>query len=71
MEGEAKIAGVVRIGGFTSFIRTVLIPRLPEWRSQYPQLQIRIVEDDYPALMCQWPLVSAHRRPVNRPTGGP
>lgn len=51
MEGEAKIAGVVRIGGFTSFIRTVLIPRLPEWRSQYPQLQIRIVEDDYPALM--------------------
>lgn len=51
MEGGAKVAGVVRIGGFTSFVRTVLIPRLPEWRSQYPQLQIRIVEDDFPALM--------------------
>lgn len=51
MEGGAKVAGVVRIGGFTSFIRTVVIPRLPEWRSAYPQLQIRIVEDDFPALM--------------------
>lgn len=51
MEGGAKVAGVVRVGGFTSFIRTVVIPRLPEWRNQYPQLQIRIVEDDFPALM--------------------
>lgn len=51
MEGGAKVAGMVRIGGFTSFIRTVVIPRLPEWRSEYPQLQIRIVEDDFPALM--------------------
>jgi molybdate transport repressor ModE-like protein len=51
MEGGAKITGVVRVGGFTSFVRTVVIPRLPEWRSQFPQLQIRIVEDDFPALM--------------------
>ncbi len=51
MEGGANVAGVVRLGGFTSFVRTVVIPRLPEWRNQYPQLQIRIVEDDYPALM--------------------
>lgn len=51
IEGGAKVAGVVRIGGFASFIRTAVIPRLPEWRSQYPQLQIRIVEDDFPALM--------------------
>ena len=51
IEGGAKIAGVVRVGGFTSFVRTVVIPRLPEWRSQYPQLQIRIVEDDFPDLM--------------------
>jgi molybdate transport repressor ModE-like protein len=49
--GAAKIAGVVRVGGFTSFVRTVVIPRLPEWRSQYPQLQIRIVEENVPALM--------------------
>lgn len=51
MESGAKVAGVVRMGGFTSFIRTAVIPRLPEWRTQYPQLQIRIVEDDFPALM--------------------
>ena len=51
MESGANISGVVRLGGFTSFIRTVVIPRLPEWRSQYPQLQIRIVEDDFPALV--------------------
>jgi molybdate transport repressor ModE-like protein len=51
IEGGARIAGVVRVGGFTSFIRTVVIPRLPEWRIKYPQLQIRIVEDDFPDLM--------------------
>lgn len=51
MQGEAQIAGVVRVGGFTSFMRTVVIPRLPEWRSQYPELQIQIVEDSFPALM--------------------
>ncbi|MCD4853289.1 LysR family transcriptional regulator [Arthrobacter sp. AK01] len=51
MQSEVNIAGVVRVGGFTSFMRTVVIPRLPEWRSQYPQLQIQIVEDSYPALM--------------------
>ncbi|MDQ0000363.1 LysR family transcriptional regulator [Pseudarthrobacter sulfonivorans] len=51
IEGGATVAGVVRVGAFTSFIRTVVIPRLPEWRTQYPQLQIRIVEDDFPAMM--------------------
>lgn len=51
IEGGARIAGVVRVGGFTSFVRTVVIPRLPEWRTLYPQVQIRIVEDDLPALM--------------------
>ncbi|WP_104174462.1 LysR family transcriptional regulator [Arthrobacter sp. Y81] len=51
IEGGAKVEGVVRVGGFTSFVRTVVIPRLPDWRTQYPQLQIRIVEDDFPALM--------------------
>ncbi|MFK0041509.1 LysR family transcriptional regulator [Paenarthrobacter sp. NPDC090517] len=51
MQSEVNIAGVVRVGGFTSFMRTVVIPRLPEWRNQYPQLQIQIVEDSFPALM--------------------
>ena len=51
MQSEVNIAGVVRVGGFASFMRTVVIPRLPEWRSQYPQLQIQIVEDSFPAVM--------------------
>jgi molybdate transport repressor ModE-like protein len=51
MEAGAKVAGVVRVGGFTSFVRTVVIPRLPEWRIRYPQLQIRLIEDDFPALL--------------------
>lgn len=51
MQGGATIEGVVRVGGFTSFVRTVVIPRLPGWRTQYPQLQIQIVEDDFPVLM--------------------
>lgn len=51
MADGTNVAGAVRVGGFTSFIRTVVIPRLPEWRKQFPQLQIRIVEDDFPALM--------------------
>lgn len=42
---------LARIGGFTSFVRTVVIPRLREWRHQYPQLKIDVVEDDFPVLM--------------------
>ncbi|CAH0278529.1 hypothetical protein SRABI83_03853 [Arthrobacter sp. Bi83] len=42
---------MVRVGGFTSFVRTVVIPRLPEWRIRYPQLQIRLIEDDFPDLL--------------------
>jgi DNA-binding transcriptional LysR family regulator len=53
MEGGAKVEGLVRVGGFTSFVRTCVIPRLPEWRSQYPKLQVQIVEDDFPVLMRQ------------------
>ena len=29
------------------------------------------IERALPPYLCQWPLVSAHRRPVNRPAGGP
>ncbi|MCA4131611.1 LysR family transcriptional regulator [Arthrobacter sp. M4] len=51
MESGAELSGIVRVGGFTSFLRTTVVPRLPQWREQYPQLQIRIVEDDVPSLM--------------------
>ena len=49
--GEAELEGAIRIGGFTSFLRSVLVPRLPEWRGRYPRLRIQVVEDDLPALM--------------------
>lgn len=49
--GGPTVEGVVRVGGFTSFVRTVVIPRLREWRHQYPQLKIEVVEDDFPVLM--------------------
>lgn len=51
IEGEADLVGVVRLGGFSSFVRTMVIPRLPEWRAQYPHLQVRIVEADIPTLI--------------------
>lgn len=52
MAGGAELAGIVRIGGFSSFLRTILIPRLPDWRARFPQLTVRIVEDDgIPLLM--------------------
>ena len=53
MEGGAELAGVVRLGGFTSFVRTMVIPRLPEWRVQYPQLRIQVIEDNFASLTRQ------------------
>jgi len=46
MDGGADLAGIVRVGGFTSFLRSVVSPCLPEWRDRFPQLQVRIFEDD-------------------------
>lgn len=46
MESGDELAGIVRLGGFTSFLRTIVSPSLPEWRVRYPQLQVRIFEDD-------------------------
>jgi molybdate transport repressor ModE-like protein len=51
--GGPTVEGVVRVGGFTSFVRTVVIPRLLEWRHLYPQLKIDVVEDDFPVLLRQ------------------
>jgi DNA-binding transcriptional LysR family regulator len=51
IEGGSELAGTIRIGGFTSFLGTVLVPRLPGWAQQYPQLRVEVVEDDYPVLM--------------------
>lgn len=52
VQGRAALAGKVGLGGFTSFLRTMVIPQLPLWRARHPQLQIEIIEDDdLPALM--------------------
>lgn len=51
LEGGSELEGTVRIGGFSSFLRTVLIPQLPAWRAHYPNLRVQVIEDDLPVLM--------------------
>jgi molybdate transport repressor ModE-like protein len=43
-EQSAEVSGTVRIGGFQSFLATVLAPALPEWRARYPALRFGTVE---------------------------
>ncbi|PTT70778.1 LysR family transcriptional regulator [Arthrobacter sp. HMWF013] len=43
-------SGTVRIGGIPSFLRTLLVPRLAEWRERYPQLLIQVTEGDLNSL---------------------
>ena len=50
-QGSTELEGKVRVGGFTSFLRTVLVPRLPEWRARFPRLDVQVVEEDAPSLM--------------------
>jgi DNA-binding transcriptional LysR family regulator len=45
-EAAAEVSGSVRIGGFQSFLATVLAPALPDWRSRYPALRFETVEAD-------------------------
>jgi DNA-binding transcriptional LysR family regulator len=47
----AEVSGSVRIGGFQSFLTTVLAPALPDWRSRYPALRFETVEADEANLM--------------------
>jgi molybdate transport repressor ModE-like protein len=41
---DAEVSGTVRIGGFQSFLGTVLAPSLPDWRERYPALRFETVE---------------------------
>jgi DNA-binding transcriptional LysR family regulator len=41
---DADVSGTVRIGGFQSFLGTVLAPALPDWRERYPALRFETVE---------------------------
>jgi DNA-binding transcriptional LysR family regulator len=43
-QDEAEVSGTVRIGGFQSFLATVLAPSLPTWRERYPALRFETVE---------------------------
>ena len=48
---DEAVSGSVRIGGFQSFLASVLAPALPEWRRRHPALRFETVEADEPDLM--------------------
>lgn len=43
-QDDAAVSGTVRIGGFQSFLATVLAPALRDWRDRYPALRFETVE---------------------------
>ncbi|HCB03796.1 MAG TPA: LysR family transcriptional regulator [Nocardioides bacterium] len=45
-EQDSEVTGTVRIGGFQSFLATVLVPSLPEWRERHPGLRFETTEGD-------------------------
>jgi DNA-binding transcriptional LysR family regulator len=50
-ESAAEVSGSFRIGGFQSFLATVVAPALPDWRERYPALRFGTVEADDVDLM--------------------
>ena len=50
-EEAAEVSGSIRIGGFQSFLTSVLSPSLPEWRSRHPGLRFETVEAEVTLLM--------------------
>lgn len=50
-QGDAELRGVVRIGGFQSFLAVKIIPALPEWKRQLPGVRFEIVEGDRDPLL--------------------
>ena len=50
-QDDSTVTGTVRIGGFQSFLATVLAPALPDWRSRYPALRFETVEAEEDDLM--------------------
>lgn len=47
----AALSGTVRVGGFESFLRTILVPALPRWRLQHPDLDVIVAEAERDVLM--------------------
>jgi molybdate transport repressor ModE-like protein len=50
-EAAAEVSGSFRLGGFQSFLATVLAPALPDWRQRYPALRFGTVEAEEVDLM--------------------
>jgi DNA-binding transcriptional LysR family regulator len=50
-EDAAQVTGTVRIGGFQSFLATVVAPALPGWRERHPGLRFETVEAEEGHLM--------------------
>jgi DNA-binding transcriptional LysR family regulator len=44
--GESELQGVMRIGGFQSFLSVVVAPALPGWRQRLPGVHFEVVESD-------------------------
>ncbi|KAA1373558.1 LysR family transcriptional regulator [Aeromicrobium fastidiosum] len=42
--------GTMRVGAFSSFLRSVLVPSLADWRARFPRIQVELVEGDLPQL---------------------
>jgi DNA-binding transcriptional LysR family regulator len=45
------VTGTVRIGGFQSFLTTILAPALPDWAARHPGLRIETVEAEEDELL--------------------
>ena len=43
-QADASVSGTVRLGSFQSFLATVLVPALPQWRERHPDLRFETVE---------------------------
>lgn len=50
-EAAAEVSGSFRLGGFQSFLATVLAPALPDWRQRFPALRFGTVEAEEVDLM--------------------
>jgi molybdate transport repressor ModE-like protein len=50
-QDEGGVSGTVRIGGFQSFLTTIVAPSLPAWRERHPALRIETVEAEEDELM--------------------
>jgi len=50
-QDDAHLKGVMRLGGFQSFLSVIIAPALPEWRRRLPGVEFEIVELDTDPLL--------------------